>query len=125
MRDRLIELLKQVNFDFGEECVACCEDGYKCTPMLEDFFADHLLANGVIVPPCKIGDKLYDATEFFSDTYAPEIYELQDNVMTIEKGRNGEYLFTYDGMYVYPEEIGKTVFLTREEAEAKLKGEQE
>ena len=59
MRDRLIELLKQVNFDFGEECVACCEDGYKCTPMLEDFFADHLLANGVIVPPCKVGSKIY------------------------------------------------------------------
>lgn len=57
-RDRLIELIKQVNFDFSEECVACLEDGYKATPMLEEFFADYLLANGIIVPLCKVGDKV-------------------------------------------------------------------
>ena len=34
-RDRLKELLKQIKFDFEEECVACIENGYKVQPMLE------------------------------------------------------------------------------------------
>ena len=59
MRDRLVELMKQINFDFCEECVACTEDGYKTLPMLEDYFADYLIENGVIVPPCKVGDTVY------------------------------------------------------------------
>ena len=59
MRDRLIGLLKQIYFDYCEECCACTEDGYRCPPTLEEFFADHLLENGVIVPKVKVGDKLY------------------------------------------------------------------
>ena len=60
MRDRLIELLKQADFDYSEECTACLENGYKAIPKLEEFFADHLLANGVIVPPCKVGDTVQE-----------------------------------------------------------------
>ena len=48
-RDKLIELLKQIDNDFGEMCVMCAEDGYKSLPLLEEFFADHLIASGVIV----------------------------------------------------------------------------
>lgn len=88
---------------------------------IAELIAEYLLANGVIVPPFKLGQKLYDATEFFSDTCAPEIYELKDDVMYIEKRVGGGYLFTYDGMYIYPEEIGKTVFLSLEDAEKALK----
>ena len=47
MRDRLIELLEeaegQVNNDY---------------PSLESM-ADYLIANGVIIPPCKVGETLY------------------------------------------------------------------
>jgi hypothetical protein len=86
------------------------------------YMANYLLANGVIVPPFELGQKVYDATEFFNDTYHPEIYELKDDVMYIEKRVGGGYLFTYDGMYIYPEEVGKTVFLSREDAEKALKG---
>ena len=50
MRDRLIELIKQAkkhtkdaNTDIGRNMI----------------FADHLIENGVIVPPCKVGDKVY------------------------------------------------------------------
>ncbi len=48
-RDKLVELLRQIDFDFSEECVACSEDGYKCTPDLAEFFADRLIASGVTV----------------------------------------------------------------------------
>ena len=82
--------------------------------------ADHLLANGVIVLPVEIGKTLYDATEFFEECGYPEIYELKDNVMYIEKVGKDRFLFTYDGIYIHPENIGKTVFLTKEEAEKAL-----
>ena len=110
MRDRLIELL-QGAYD-------------KYINLLEfekNIIADHLLANGVIVPPCKVGDTLYDISEFFADYDCPEMYELKDKEMSFEKYK-GEYRFTYDCCYIYPDEIGKTVFLTREEAEQALKG---
>ena len=48
-RDKLIELLKQIDTDYGNMCVICAEDGYKSLPLLEEFFADHLIANGVTV----------------------------------------------------------------------------
>lgn len=59
MGDRLIELLNQINFDYCEECVCASEDGYKGAPDLAEFFADRLLAEGVIVPRFKKGDKIY------------------------------------------------------------------
>ena len=59
MGDKLIELLRQIAFDYYEECVRAFEDGYKDSPDLAKFFADHLLANGVIVPPCKVGQICY------------------------------------------------------------------
>ena len=52
MRDRLIELIRQ----------SCCVDvwNYHTDDFKEpnpiETLADHLLANGVIVPPCKVGD---------------------------------------------------------------------
>ena len=59
MRDRLIELLRQIEFDYSEECVCAFEDGYKGAPDFAKFFVDHLLVNRVIVLPCKIGDTIY------------------------------------------------------------------
>ena len=59
MRDRLIELLRQIEFDYSEECVCAFEDGYKGAPDFAKFFVDHLLAGGVIVPPCKVGDTVW------------------------------------------------------------------
>ena len=106
MRDRLVELLDII-----------IQPGQKT---LGDI-ADYLLANGVIVPPCKVGDTLYDISEFVADYACPEMYEIKDNMMSFEKYK-GEYRFTYDCCYIYPEEIGKTVFLTREEAEKALNG---
>ena len=111
-RDRLIELLEKL-FEFHIDDPYCIPD--------EADFADHLLANGVIVPPCKVGDKLYDIGEFVLGVVAPDIYELKADEMTIEKGIDGKLNFVYDGMYINNEDIGETIFLTKEEAEEKLK----
>ena len=83
--------------------------------------ADDLLANGVVLLPCKMGQKLYDVTEFFNGCLYPEMYEMVSNEMYLERTDKDTIVFTYDGMYIKHEDIGKTVFLTKEEAEAKIK----
>lgn len=71
--------------------------------------ADYLLKNGVFVLPCKVGDTVY-------------WYNKLDEIVEAKIIKNGfcariENGFEYDAGY---NEIGKTVFLTREEAEAAL-----
>ena len=103
MRDRLIELIKEGN------------GGYHFNSL--ELIADHLLANGVIVLPCKLGEKLYG---IFGLGSSYSIYELQDDMMSIFSSHSGNILFSYDENYVDPDCIGKSIFLTREEAEKAL-----
>ena len=133
MRDRLIELLAKyftIGDSYAYNLTRVKEAFAVGTVTIDDFvefddevvadIADHLLANGVILPPCKVGDAVYDASEFFDGTLYPELYLLQDNTMEIKKTDNG-YRFTYDGMFLTKDDIGKTLFLTREEAEKAIK----
>ena len=78
----------------------------------KELIADHLLANGVIVPPCKVGDYLY-YIPFGSTITKWEIrsIEIMQDDIVFHCGRT--FFLKYD--------IGKTVFLTKEEAEEKLK----
>ena len=55
-RDRLIELVNQVR---GDEIALADYEA--------DVLVDHLLANGVIVPPCNVGDGVYYVHETFYD----------------------------------------------------------
>lgn len=68
MRERLIELLRSNNaapektcprFGTGESCEGCkyLTDDIGCDYIARE--ADYLLANGVIVPPCKVGQTVY------------------------------------------------------------------
>ena len=110
MRDRLIELLNKKYDHFCDQCGVNKDSHYT------ENLADYLLANGVIVPPCKVGDTLYDASEYIYGIPCPEIYEVESDRMTIERVENGDYLFTYDDAYIRHEEMGKIIFATREEA---------
>lgn len=59
MRDRLIELINEAEYESLKYEMAnkiYPFDDYKSR---SEFVADHLLANGVIVPPCKVGDTVY------------------------------------------------------------------
>lgn len=51
-RERLIELIRKAKKN---------TKGANCDLEREMLFADYLLANGVIVPPCKVGDTVYYA----------------------------------------------------------------
>ena len=85
--------------------------------------ADALLANGVIVPPCRVGDTVYEIQ--------PIRQKVQSYKITTLKWSGRYWWFTWilkdhKGIYGNVEgfcshQIGKTVFLTKEEAEEKLK----
>ena len=85
--------------------------------------ADYLIENGVICPPCKVGAEIFGLFDN-DDEQRKEIYEgkvlcfsLDENnlLWAKMKQKNGlTYWHTID-------DFGKTVFLTKEEAEEKLK----
>ena len=109
MRDRLIELLNTdmsgCNGDYAEE------------------MADYLIANGFILPPCKVGDKVYKITRnkvkecdvVFIGISADEKCSYFNFV---ENYADGTFYKSYSMVF---DVIGKTVFLTKEEAEKALK----
>ncbi len=82
-----------------------------CARYWADVIADHLLSNGVIVIPCKVGDTVYQ-------TDGIRIYELE--ILDISLRKNKPYYET-ESIDFDNDAIGKTVFLTKEEAEKALK----
>jgi hypothetical protein len=103
-KERLVELIGDA--PIGVNGITLLD---KHEPKVIEEVADYLIANGVIVPPCKVGSKVYWQNMGGKITEATVIKLLQARV------DNG---FEYDIPF---EEIGKTIFLTREEIEAKLK----
>ena len=101
-RDRLINIIKETELCNKNDCVNCLTCKY------EDI-ADRLIANGVILPPCPIGTKIYMLVTKRPKTNFPEFTFIKDSKLTF---LNIERVIA---------QFGKTVFLTREEAEAKLK----
>ena len=123
MRERLMQLLSRY-FDIGDSYtynLTRVKSAFAVgTVDLDDFeeyteddvanLADHLIDNGVIVLPCKIGDTVYRICKrkYDVDGYGMQFIEdwgIVTNAFSL-------------GMY---HEIGKTVFLTREAAEEALK----
>ena len=112
MRDRLIELLE----------AECGFSRYMTGDERRAELADYLLANGVIVPPCKVGDTLYVISQMKDKRVLPFINEYEATYIQIGK-RKCKVYHEVDG-YIktfLQDDFGKTVFLTREEAEQALK----
>ena len=121
MRDRLIELISQIQYMGG----------------LESRLAEHLLVNGVIVPPCKVGDTIYRIDSkpkkcSCFNVYTRNEYYCADELNCYLYGTPccdcGEeaYIFTIPNadlkaIVCNMDKLGETVFLTKEEAKAKLK----
>ena len=114
MRDRLIEL---INGKLKEE--------FNNVPLRASInVADHLIANGVIVPPCKVGTTLfflYNSPYADKPDLTPRIYKTTDWYFEVDKAGiviNTSDIHSFNKAYDYV--LGKTVFLTREEAEKAL-----
>lgn len=77
-----------------------------CARYWAEKIADHLLANGVIVPLCKAGDKVYRT----------------DGVRVYEETVRGLDALIYGtgSVYFSNKSIGTYIFFTREEAEAAI-----
>ena len=71
-----------------------------------------------IVLPCKVGDKVYCIQSYFND--AKMRSEKKVKCRIVDFVQSSPDLFECQGMIYKFEDIGKTVFLTREEAEAAL-----
>ena len=121
MRDRLIELLRQIEFDYSEECVCAFEDGYKGALDFAKFFADYLLENGVIVPPVKIWQTVYVMESENTGYYECEIVSMQYDGVQWLGYMNPLWKHHHGGYWKWQEyEFGKTIFLTKEQAEKAL-----
>ena len=116
-RERLIELLMQGELEADKQGVFNCSR----SEWKSEIIADYLLASGVRVPPVKAGDKIYEICERRKgDKWVKIISERV--VHGIEIGINGSMTARCGTtISVFLSGIGKTVFLTREEAENALK----
>ena len=136
MRDRLIALLRAdmtTECDKYDDCSACVYryDENACYNHLASIAADHLIANGVIVPPCKVGETVYCINTFFQNDPRINVCEVDAIHITSGKNRIGHKKTSYAlvrdtnmkqlSSRIYFENFGKTVFLTKDQAEQKLK----
>lgn len=113
-KDKLIELLKDTLHEW--ECDVSTETITQ--------IAEHLLENGVIVLPCKVGDVVYYPWMYngqcdiaFNEVESIKIYYNRLPIVIVKDWESDMPMpisFTI-------EDFGKTVFLTIEEAEQVLK----
>jgi hypothetical protein len=114
-RERLIELLKASDEDSARRCITDYNEAISDN-------ADYLLSNGVIVPPCKVGDTVYvligepsrAVKEFRVRTIV--FNETHDSI-----GFTNKSMFTIWDKRWY-DFFGKIIFTSREEAEEALEG---
>ena len=126
MRERLIELINEMAKYIYEQLMdGNCEQSLYAVEHIDELKADYLLDNGVIVPPCKVGDK------FWMIDCSNRIQKCKIFSVNYHKNQNDD-MWMYgikieDGMVLTCEDddIGKYVFLTREEAERALQGRKE
>ena len=105
-RKRLVKILKENCHCINEDCEKCGSNGI-CFTHRE---ANHLLDNGIIVPPVKVGDRVYWIDD--GKIKNEEVFEISIHS---------------DGILVHTgiQFCLAQVFLTREEAEKALRKEDE
>ena len=77
----------------------------------------------LVVLPFLPNEEVWDYSEFFDGTPYAEYYRLKDSFIGVGVSANGKRTFEYDCFTIDPEQIGKTIFLSHEEAEKALKEE--
>lgn len=119
-RERLFELIVDAENNFFAE-TPCGTDSSRIEKTVE-----HLIKNGVILPPVKIGQIIYDidgedvcelkvlAISYFCDSYTMNCLRVGCIEETQRRNKT-----------IFDIEIGRYVFFTREEAEAALERRKE
>lgn len=112
-KERLVELLENAP---GHSNVR-----YKSHKEMMEDLADYLLQNGVIVPPCRVGDTVYKLN---IDCAMPYDYDCDDNCYSCKHMISNvvEYpVRSCDNQVIVMNFYGKYYFPTREAAEQALK----
>lgn len=116
MRDRLIELLQ--NFADGTYTSnGTITDGTKV-----DDVVDYLIANGVIVPPCKVGNVVKKDNKYY-EVYRYECYTDFETPVHFRFWAEPIDDYEEDEIYFWNDEIEEetVIVCTKEEAEKALK----
>lgn len=106
-RERLIEILSKTIYP---------KEGVDPAEVV----ADYLLDNGVIVPPCKVGD-----TVWVINSYANSRLEIINRMVepieveSVAISKDGIEIETVEAIY-FPEHFGELIFFTKKEAEKAL-----
>ena len=68
--------------------------------------------------PCAPGDTIYDIYEFVNEVPFPNptIYKWEVKCIGYRKDKKGNIIYDIDGRQIPPEEFGKTIFLSEQEA---------
>ena len=100
---------------------------FSCELERNFFFAEQLIESGVIVPPCNVGDTVYFTNESYHDSGEIDGIHIDANGIAftyVQYEYGPDITEVWDDGEFSIDEIGKTVFLTREakeEAEKALK----
>ena len=103
MRERLTELLADALSGWLHD--------HETDKSIHEYVSDHLLAEGVVVPICKMGDKVYQ-------TDGIRIYE--STIREITYCTNNVLIYDTEKVCFDKTAIHKHIFLTKEEAEQAL-----
>ena len=117
MRDRLVEMIETAKKEWWEKT------GHRQTSKAEaDYIADCLLDDGWIRPPMKLGQMCFKP---WYSAWSDEVRQYR--VSSITQKADGSFkirltnLITKSVFEITPDKIGGKVFLTKSEAEQKLK----
>ena len=118
-RERLYELIVDADNEFFRETP------YGTPQERIEKTVEHLLANGVLLPPVRVGDTVYYIVGGYHKS--PDNCKVSEPCKVVEisykigaKYRQLAGFITNKGTRYSFDGIGKTVFFTREEAEAEL-----
>lgn len=128
-RDRLIEIIYCAGRDYDDYVDCQHEMGMSAHEDFDEWLADELLAKGFILLPCKVGQTVYvpwywDGEFGIASAEIEEIniYDSKNHCMFFIdlQSDDEEYNQSFGG-WKTDQSIGKSVFLTQEEAEQALK----
>ena len=123
MRDRLVELIAEGR-ELCEQipCEGCTRNCKGLNDCIAKVQADHLLSNGVIVPPYKCGTVVYVLRSQTSN--GENLYMREERIEQYRASNTGTFMTFESGrVSVRNDEWSRCVFATPEEAEQALKGE--
>ncbi len=114
MKEKMIELLTDTLSEW--EC--------EVQPETVSEIAEHLLESGVIAPPCEVGQWLWVVRkDYVSESFRVDAFDDKNFIMIMEDAEHNTSPI-YMGLKIWKipfSFFGKTVFPTKETAEAALK----